>query len=171
VSLVEAPLVSSTARNTEGSRDDWETPDWLFDALDREFSFHLDAAATGETTKCCKWISPEEDALGEAPWRPMFSETIGAVWLNPPYGRGVGKWIERAYKESRHRTVVVLTFARTDTRWWHEFAMKASEIRFLRGRVRFLQDGETKTTAPAPSCLLVFTPWSEGPPSIRSMAA
>jgi phage N-6-adenine-methyltransferase len=168
--FAQAPLVSTTAHGVEGARDDWETPDWLFDVLDKEFRFGIDCAASERTTKVPSfYISEEDDAL-----RPEKEWGLGAAtdsaWLNPPYGRGVGDWVEKAYLESRKGlTVVVLLFARTDTKWWHEYAMKAAEIRFIKGRLRFLQDGEQRGTAAAPSCVLVFTPWSEGPPAIRTI--
>lgn len=165
MSLIEKALISSTAHGSPGARDDWETPAWIFSELDREFSFTLDAAATRLTRKVERFIGPEEDGL-KTPWGGPGSR----VWLNPPYGRAVKHWVRRAYEQSREgAVVVVLVFSRTDTSWWHEYAMKASEIRFVRGRLRFLQDGEEKDPSPAPSCLLVFTPWSSGPPKIRAM--
>lgn len=165
MSLVEKPLTSSTARGTPGARDDWQTPGWLFDVLDGEFNFTLDAAATAETAMVESFIGPEQDAL-RSPWGGRGS----TVWLNPPYGRGVGQWIAKARQEAeRGAVVVVLIFSRTDTVWWHEDAMRASEIRFIRGRLRFLQDGVEKDPSPAPSCVLVFVPWAQGPPAMRTI--
>lgn len=74
----------------QSNRQDWGTPQWLFDELDREFHFTLDAAATKENTKCASFL---EDGLTQD-WE-------GVVWCNPPYGKGVTpKWIEKAYKEN-----------------------------------------------------------------------
>lgn len=137
-----APLWSS--RQTE-----WETPPGFFKALDAEFQFTLDAAATSKNTKCCHFISPEQDALSRS-----WGEPGDRVWLNPPYGRNIGKWIEKAYREStRGVTVVALVPARTDTAWWHSFAMCAAEIRFVWGRLTFVG---AKSSAPFPSVVLVF---------------
>ena len=75
-------------------------------------------------------------------------------WMNPPYGKEIGKWMEKAYEESRKNgtTVVCLVPARTDTAWWHDFAMRGS-ICFLRGRLKF---GGSKNAAPFPSAIIVF---------------
>lgn len=166
MSLASPPLVSSTARGTQGARDDWQTPAWLFGALDLEFRFNIDAAATAETAMVRNsYLCPEQDGL-----RCSWGGRGSRVWLNPPYGRSVGEWVAKARKEAEcGAIVVVLIFSRTDTAWWHDHAMKASEIRFIRGRLRFLQDGAPKDPSPAPSCVLVFTPWSAGPPALRTI--
>ena len=130
-------------------KQDWATPWHLFNTLDAEFNFALDAAASPSNHKCVSYLT--ENALG-IPWHERAHG--GAVWLNPPYGREVGKWIEKAYWESTEGcTVVCLTFARTDTKWWHDWAMRAAEIRLVKGRIKF-QGAEN--SAPAPSCLLIF---------------
>ena len=138
------------------NKEDWETPDDLFRFVDKEFDFLLDAASTGENAKCEAHLTEEEDGL-TTDWHEVCSGLgypRGAVWLNPPYGRGIGKWIKKAYEESQKGTiVVVLTFARTDTRWWHDWAMKAPEIRLIPGRITFKG---AAGGAPAPSCLLIF---------------
>lgn len=134
-------------------RQDWATPRALFDALDSEFSFALDAAASTNNAKCENYITKEEDSLGLC-WHSRVPCSDSSIWLNPPYGRDIGKWIKKAYEESlKGMTVVVLTFCRSDTKWWHRWAMKACEVRLIEGRVRF--EGAT-ASAPAPSCLLVF---------------
>ena len=168
MSLVRRALTStvSTPGVTPGARDDWQTPAWLFGALDLEFRFTLDAAATEETAMVRNsFLGPEEDGL-----RCSWGGRGSTVWLNPPYGRAVGEWVAKARQESeRGAVVVVLIFSRTDTAWWHEHAMRAAEVRFIRGRLRFLQDGVEKDRSTAPSCILVFAPWSQGPPSMRTM--
>jgi site-specific DNA-methyltransferase (adenine-specific) len=142
-------LFSSTG--IEGSGD-WATPSTLFEALDAEFGFDLDACATASNATCDDFISPDEDAM-TVDW-----ETRGStIWVNPPYGRGVLDWVKKAYLTSlRGCTVVVLIFARTDTRWWHLYASRAAEIRFIKGRVHFNR-GSAAGPATAPSALLVFS--------------
>lgn len=77
-----------------------------------------------------------------------------SVWCNPPYGREIGKWVEKAYNESLNGvTVVMLLPARTDTKWFHEFVYGKTEIRFLRGRLKF---GDSKNSAPFPSMVVIF---------------
>ncbi len=135
-----------------GGSEEWATPRSLFAVLDAEFSFDLDAAAS-EHNRCVEqFISKGEDAL-TVDW----SERGSAVWLNPPYGRSVSAWLAKAYAESlKGIVVVVLIFARTDTAWWHEHAIKAAEARFIRGRIHFERaDGHTGA-ATAPSVVLVF---------------
>jgi len=135
------------------AKEDWGTPQSLFDALDKEFQFTLDAAAKPCNAKCSVYITPDEDSLSvDISWTERSDG--GNVWLNPPYSRGMGPWLEKAYRESLNGiAVVVLTFARTDTVWWHQWAMKAAEIRLIPGRVVFQG---AKAGAPAPSCVIVF---------------
>ena len=136
------------------SKDDgWRTPPKLFSLLNDEFGFGLDAAATDENKLCESYLSPLEDALDISWYAP------GAVFCNPPYGRHVGKWVEKAWQESRKRDepIVLLVMACTDTAWWHDHAWKADEIRLLRGRVHFLKpDGSKAAAAPKGSAILVF---------------
>lgn len=146
-------------------RQDWATPRALFKRLDEEFEFTLDAAATRKNAQVAIFISPEEDALS-SDWSK--AHVGGAVWLNPPYGRDVGVWLKKAYEESKKgQTVVCLVFARTDTRWFHDFAMRAHEVRLIRGRLRF--EG-AENSAPAPSCLLIFRGCCPAPNSPRFVA-
>src|SRR5262245_31852405 len=131
------------------SRTDlWETPTDFFAALDAEFRFTLDVCATRENAKCPLHFSPEVDGLKQQ-WR-------GVCWMNPPYGREIEKWVKKAWESSREgATVVCLLPARTDTRWWHDYVMKAGEIRFVQGRLRF---GDAAAGAPFPSAVVVFRP-------------
>ena len=128
------------------ARLDWETPQDLFNALDAEFGFTLDPCCTHETAKCEKHFTPDEDGLS----RSWSGER---VFMIPPYGREIGKWMCKAYQEASAGTIVVcLVPARTDTAWWHDYAMRG-EIRFLRGRVKF---GGHKSGAPFPSAVVIF---------------
>ena len=73
---------------------EWETPQWLFDELDKEFHFTLDAAASKTNAKCSRFFNKKDDALTQK-WE-------GVVWCNPPYGKNVtGKWTEKALEENR----------------------------------------------------------------------
>jgi len=134
--------------------NEWYTPSYIFDPLDDEFEFELDACATEDSAKCDAYFTKKDNALLKD-----WSAAANIVWVNPPYGRGIGKWIEKAYKESlKGCTVIVLTYVRSDTKWWHDWALKASEIRMIKGRIHFMR-GDLKTTnaSPAPSCVLVFS--------------
>lgn len=127
---------------------DWSTPQKFFESLHTEFGFQLDACATPANAKCWKYYTPDEDGLTR-PWSPR-------TWCNPPYGYSIGKWVKKAYDESRVvNTVVMLIPAKTETAWWHDYVMKAAEIRLVRGRLRF---GGSKINAPFPSAVVVFKP-------------
>lgn len=124
------------------SSEVWETPTELYAALDREFRFTLDP---------CPARDPSEAGL------PLFgTDGLSVSWAhervycNPPYGRGIERWLMKA---SEAELAVYLLPARTDTRWWHSYATKASEVRFVRGRLRF---GGAKASAPFPSVLLIY---------------
>lgn len=129
------------------SRSDlWETPKELFDELNAEFHFDLDACALPENAKCPRYYSPDQDGLLQ-PWD-------GAAWCNPPYGRDVGRWVQKAARSALSgATVVMLLPARTDTRWFHKWIYRKAEIRFLRGRLKF---GGAKNSAPFPSMICIF---------------
>ncbi len=123
---------------------EWSTPQALYDELDDEFHFTLDPCATDDNAKCNTYFTKEQDGLSQD-W------TGHTVFMNPPYGRGIFKWIEKAWSEAVHATVVCLVPARTDTRWWHDFCMRG-EVRFLRGRISFSGEGR----APFPSAIVIF---------------
>ena len=77
------------------------------------------------------------------------------VFVNPPYGREIGNWVEKAYKtnEEHGNLVVMLLPARTDTKWFHDFIYHKAEIRFIRGRLKF---GDSKNSAPFPSMVVIY---------------
>lgn len=131
-------------------RQDWATPRQLFEMLSKEFHFTLDVCATLDTAVCEQFLTAENDSLA-LPWTVAPGHT---VWMNPPYGRKIGDWIERAYRESTLGvTVVCLLPGRTDTQWFHDYCLKG-EIRFLRGRLNF--DDKRPSRAPFPSMLVIF---------------
>lgn len=124
---------------------EWATPQWLFDRLNAEFAFTLDVCATAENAKCPKFFTKEDDGLKQ--------EWSGRCWMNPPYGREIGKWVQKAFQSaSDGATVVCLIPARTDTRWFHKYC-KHGEVRLLAGRLKF-NDGAD--SAPFPSALVIF---------------
>ena len=127
--------------------DVWATPQWLFDALNKEFGFTLDPCSDGENAKCEKFYTTAENGL----LRDWGTEV---VFMSPPYSE-IAEWMRKAYGASQEgATVVCLIPARTDTAWWHRFCMK-SEIRLLRGRLKF---GDSDNSAPFPSAIIVFRP-------------
>ena len=139
-------LLSSKSMN-------WCTPDDLFQELDSEFHFKLDAAANSWNAKCNRFFTPAMDALKQC-W-----DVGGAVFCNPPYGRTLGKWVQKAYQESQRMDdpIVMLIPARTDTSYFHDYILRNAEIRFLRGRLRFTdENGEDRGRAPFPSMVVIW---------------
>ena len=127
----------------------WSTPQWLFDKMDEEFHFTLDACADKSNHKCKKYFTEEDNGLAQS-WKGEV------VWVNPPYGKYQMLWIEKAYQEfiENEVTTVLLLPARPDTRIWHNvIAPYAAEIRFLKGRLKF---SGHKNAAPFPSAIVVF---------------
>lgn len=117
-------------------RLDWQTPKDVYDKLNAEFNFDFDPCPH----------NPTFDGLS--------TEWGGSNFVNPPYGNEIPKWIKKGYEEhQKGKTVVFLIPSRTDTRWWHDYIMKASQIRFIKGRLKF--DG-SKNSAPFPSAVIVF---------------
>lgn len=117
-------------------RLDWQTPKAVYQILDAEFNFDFDPCP----------INPKFDGLKIEWGRVNF--------VNPPYGREIPKWIKKGFEESQKgRAVVFLIPSRTDTKWWHDYIMKADEIRFIKGRLKF---GNAKNSAPFPSAIVIF---------------
>lgn len=135
-------------------KQDWCTPQSFFDALDAEFHFVLDAAATDQSAKCPRFYTPETDGL-RSTW-----DFGGTVFCNPPYGREIGKWVRKAYAEAQAGIRIVLLIpARTDTSYFHDYIYGKAEIRFLRGRLRFEDEtGTPADPAPFPSMLVIYNP-------------
>lgn len=125
---------------------EWSTPQDFFDRLAVGFSFDLDVCATAENAKAPRFFTKEVDGLQQE-WR-------GCCWMNPPYGREIGKWIKKAAESARNGvTVVCLVPARTDTAWWHDYIKPFATVDFIRGRLKF---GGSKINAPFPSAVVVF---------------
>ena len=129
------------------SRTDlWETPQDFFNKVNKEFNFTLDVCANNENKKCAKYYSIEKNGL--------LQKWEGVCWMNPPYGKTIGKWVKKAYEESRKNCIVVgLLPARTDTSYFHDYIYNKAEIRFIRGRLKF---GGSKNSAPFPSMLVIW---------------
>ena len=138
---------------------DWDTPQAFFDKLNEQFEFTLDPCATEANAKCKKYFTEEEDGLAQD-WKGH------TVFVNPPYGRGIDEWIKKGYEEAQDpdTKVVMLIPARTDTKYWHDYVMKAEMVFFIKGRLKF---GDCNNSAPFPSAVVVFSKrppgWGEAP--------
>lgn len=121
------------------AHDNWSTPSDLYKSLDSEFSFNFDPCPLNE--------KPEFNGL-EIDWGTR-------TFCNPPYSK-LRDWCKKSYEESlKGKLVVMLIPSRTDTRAWHDYCMKATEIRFIKGRLKF---GGSKNSAPFPSAIIIFKP-------------
>jgi site-specific DNA-methyltransferase (adenine-specific) len=103
--------------------DNWATPQDVFDDLNQEFQFTLDPAASPLNAKCDNYFTQEDDGLAQS-WKGE------RVFCNPPYGRVIGKWVEKM-SEGGAQLCVGLLPARTDTRWFHDYIQGKADIRFF----------------------------------------
>ncbi len=134
---------------------DWGTPNSVFDPLDAEFNFTLDVCASSDNAKCFDYFDEKEDGLAQE-WKGH------QCWMNPPYGREIGQWVQKAW-DQKHKgvTTVCLIPARTDTKMWsifwdhdcHKTRDAFDEVRFIKGRVKF--EG-AEQGAPFPSAIIVM---------------
>lgn len=127
--------------------DIWSTPQDLFERLNNVFNFTLDVCAIPENAKCKHFFSPADDGLKQ--------EWFGVCWLNPPYGREIIEWIQKAdFTAKQGHTVVALVPVRTDARWWQDYCLNR-EVHYIRGRLKF---GGSKSNAPFGCAVVVFRP-------------
>lgn len=131
-------------------KDDWETPDDLFLWLEQQFNFTLDPCSDGKNNKLPKFFTEEQDGLKQS-W------SSERVFVNPPYSRNQQKkWIKKCFDEVRSGNcpiAVALLPARTDTVAFHNFIANASQIWFIKGRLKFVG---SKNSAPFPSMIVVW---------------
>ena len=129
------------------NKNDWQTPPDFFARVNREFMLTVDAAASAENAMLPRYWTAEDNAL-EQDW------TGERVWCNPPYGTAQKAFVRRA-AECQADIAVVLIPARPDTALWHDFIFPhaRAEVRFLRGRLRFVGAADS---APFPSALVIY---------------
>jgi phage N-6-adenine-methyltransferase len=142
----------------------WQTPMGLYSYLDDIYHFKLDAAADRTSFKADVWYGPGsehgEDAFVETQWP-------SPAWCNPPYGKGIERWLAKFVEQSRARSVmtVALLPARTESQWWKKGIVPYADIIFLSGRVPFVgpEQAEGKRSQPDhPSALCIYSPLSGG---------
>ena len=136
---------------------EWETPQDFFDKLNKEWNFTLDPCCADSTAKCKTYFTEKDDGLSKD-WSGH------TVFMNPPYGRSIGKWVKKAYEEGQKKDtcVVCLLPSRTCTKWFHDYCMKADWLYFVKGRLKFKnkvvvpRKGKALSPAPFPSVIAVF---------------
>lgn len=132
------------------NKDDWETPDDMFDNLNYEFHFDVDVCAHELNHKMIPYISPEQNGL-----KTDWFEYGKTVWMNPPYGSQTLSWVKKAYQFGQNGgTAVCLLPSRMGNTWFMDYVMKASEWRVVRGRLKFIG---ASSSAPFPSMIVIFT--------------
>lgn len=141
---------------TENSKDVWETPQYFFELLDKEFHFDIDVAASDNNTKCSEYITEAQDGLKQQ-WNLYSDLQPTKVFCNPPY-KDIDKWIEKGFREGLilFNIVVMLIPVRSDTQYWHEYIMKAKEVRLCKGRINFEINGKSQGSPNFASCVVVF---------------
>ena len=129
--------------------DSWATPQYFFDDLNKAWNFDIDVCADEHNAKCKTFFSKEQDGLKQ--------EWIGTCFMNPPYGKEIGKWVKKAYEESVTKSCVVVALlpARVDTKWFHQYIYNRENVfvEFLKGRLKF---EDSKNSAPFPSMIVYF---------------
>jgi len=136
----------------------WCTPRDFFEELNKEFEFTLDPCCMPKSALCENYYTPDKDGLKQ----DWSGET---VFVNPPYGREIGKWVKKCYEEGQklNTTVVMLIPSRTDTRYFHDYIYHKAEIRFIKGRLKFVdmdyegkEEDRKMSPAPFPSMIVIF---------------
>jgi hypothetical protein len=134
---------SGLVHERAGGPTEWYTPPAIFEALGIEFD--LDPCSPGALV--VPWIparrhyTKAENGLTQ-PW-------YGRVWMNPPYGPGIDRWLQRF---CAHRNGIALIFARTDTQWFHTYAARADALCFTRGRIPFVSPATSSNHGSTPGC-------------------
>jgi len=160
----EVKPLGNLSVHASSNKQDWTTPQWLYNELHEEFDFTIDVCADSTNTKNRRYF--DEVACGlRSPWKDE------RCFCNPPY-KFTALWVEKAFNETHKpdgaELAVLLIPARPDTRYWHNWIFQTPldqkfadlselspqiEVRFLKGRLKF---GDSKNSAPFPSCVIVF---------------
>lgn len=120
--------------------EEWGTPIELFERINGIFGFRLDACASNTNAKCGEYFTKSDDGLSRD-W-----SSYGRVWMNPPYGKQIGKWMQKAWQEAQKGSIVVaLVPARTDTKWWHNWVSGKATTIFIKGRLKYLDETCSQT--------------------------
>ena len=127
----------------------FETPEFLFNTLNKEFNFEFDLACNIENSKCKNFFTEKEDSLLQD-WHKID----GWLWLNPPYSP-LKPWIVKAQEENaKGAKIVMLVPPHITSRYFQQHL--PSEIRFIVGRVPFYLNGKLMKSNTSDSCLLIY---------------
>lgn len=134
-----------THESAHNESKEWYTPESIFNALG--LTFDMDVASPGKDL--VPWIPATRHVTKEE--NGLTTEWEGRVWLNPPYGHDTPVW---AKKFSTYPNGIMFIFSRTDTKWFHDYVIRCDALCFVKGRVRFLKEGNKKGPATAGSLLV-----------------
>jgi phage N-6-adenine-methyltransferase len=150
-------LARATKAAKRCGKQNWGTPLSLFEPLRKEFGFTLDVCAEQENAKLPNYFDEATDGLKQ--------EWTGVCWCNMPYNNQ-GPWLKKAYESAQAgATVACLVRVDTSTRYWWEYCSRAAEIRFIVGRVKFVDTGAAIKRNGSPdfaSAIIVFRPHFSG---------
>lgn len=141
-------------RSVSKRKETWETPDDLFSLLNDEFRFTLDGAADENNYKIDNYYSPKDNAFEQNPKGEV-------IWVNPPYGRQLSKWVRLFHRWAEDNVVVVLVPNSTETKWFNLLVSSnnITEVRFLQKRVQFIVPEDSEFIGnrnPSGSVIVVF---------------
>ena len=141
--------------------NEWATPWDFYYSIDARFSFTCDVCALPSNAKHPNFYSPDIDGLSQV-WS-------GSCWMNPPYNN-VPDWVEKAYRESQRgiRVIALVASRSSETQWWHDYIMRASELWFVKNRLWFSKGGVRSRSNHA-SVIVVFEPYCSGIKNIRAI--
>lgn len=134
--------------------DEWGTPVEFFKLMENLFGkFDLDAAADDNWNLCEKYLTKKQDALN-----PNTTWDGINIWLNPPYGKWIPKFLLRVLEEAlKDKTIICLLPSKTDTIWFHKIvAIFASELIFIEGRLNFRRKDDGKSQGFVSSIIVKF---------------
>jgi phage N-6-adenine-methyltransferase len=138
-----------------GNGRNWRTPPEVFEPLNAEFKFTLDPCATAESARCAAYFTEADNGLA-------LDWGVNHVFMNPPYGREIYAWTRKARLSAANGALVVgLLPASTDLAWWHEDVIGHAEVRYIRGRVRFLTGGPYRASGFFASVIVIWRPKSQ----------
>lgn len=151
VSVLKAAGVRNNGRYNGNGRH-WGTPPEIFDPLHAEFKFTLDPCCTAASAKCSEFFTEKQNGLAQS-WAGH------RVFMNPPYGREIYDWTRKARLEAAAGALVVgLLPASCDLAWWHADVVSHAEVRYLRGRPRFITDGPYRASGMFASVIVIWRP-------------
>ncbi len=138
------------AQSLHHINDNWETPPEVFARYGAPHRLSLDVCAEASSSKCPEYFSPALDGLTQN-WS-------GRVWMNPPCSN-LRAWVAKAFRSRNHcECIVCLLPARTDTKWFHSYVYRRAAIRFIKGRISFVYQGDTFNRSSFPLMIVTYRP-------------